>query len=95
MQFNQESRIRKLAEDGTTQLLRWGSLICAVGAAAVALLMTVFGGVSVEGAHSNPGWLALIVGMMCLPFGLMLTLLGAAKWLRRRGISRRQRQSHE
>jgi hypothetical protein len=84
-----------MEEDGTTQLLRWGSVICAVGAVAVVLLLTVFGGVSVEGAHSNPGWLALIVGMMCLPFGLMLTLLGAAKWLRRRGISRRQRQSHE
>ncbi len=90
-----QNPIQGMAEDGTTQLLRWGSVICAVGAVAVVLLLTVFGGVSVEGAHSNPGWLALIVGMMCLPFGLMLTLLGAAKWLRRRGISRRQRQSHE
>jgi hypothetical protein len=80
---------RGLPEDGTRQLLRWGSLITAVGGAAVALLMTVFGGVSVEGAHSNPGWLALIVGMMCLPFGLMLSVLGTAKWLRRRSINRR------
>jgi hypothetical protein len=76
-------------EDGTTQLLRWGSLILATGVVAVGLLMTVLGGVGVEGARSNLGWLALITGMMCLPFGLMLTALGAAKWLRRRKISQR------
>ena len=51
--------------------------------------MTVLGGVSVEGARSNMGWLALITGMMCLPFGLMLTALGVAKWLRRRSLSRK------
>jgi hypothetical protein len=45
------------------------------------------GGVGVEGAHSNPGWLALIVAGMCLPFGLMLTALGAAKWLRKRSLT--------
>ena len=78
-----------LPEDGTTQLLRWGSLILALGVVAIALLMAVFGGVGVEGAHSNLGWLALIIGTMCLPFGLMLTALGAAKWLRRRSLSRK------
>jgi hypothetical protein len=26
--------------------------------------------------------------MMCLPFGSMLTLLGAAKWLRNRRLAR-------
>ncbi len=51
------------------------------------MLMTIFGGVSVEGAHSNPGWLALIISAMCLPFGLLLTLLGVAKWFRRRSLS--------
>jgi len=56
------------------------------GALAIGLLMTVLGGVGVEGAHSNSGWLALIIGAMCLPFGLMLTVLGAAKWLRRRNL---------
>jgi hypothetical protein len=75
-------------DDGTTQLLRWGSIILAVGVTAVALLMTLLGGVGVEGARSNSGWLALITGMMCLPFGLMLTLLGAAKWLRNRNLRR-------
>jgi hypothetical protein len=75
-----------MPDDGTTQLLRWGSMILAVGAVAVLLLMTVLGGISVEGAHSNAGWLALIIGAMCLPFGLMLTALGAAKWLRNRRL---------
>ena len=79
----------ELPEDGTTQLLHWGSLILAAGIVAIALLMTLLGGVSVEGAHSNAGWLALIIGAMCLPFGLMLTALGAAKWLRRRNLSRK------
>jgi hypothetical protein len=77
-----------LPDDGTAQLLRWGSLIMAVGVVAIGLLMTLFGGVGVEGARSNSGWLALITGMMCLPFGLMLTVLGAAKWMRRRNLRR-------
>jgi len=34
--------------------------------------------------------LALIIGAMCLPFGLMLTVLGAAKWLRNRSASKKQ-----
>jgi len=68
-------------------LLRWGGAILAVGLVAILLLMTAFGGVSVEGAHNNAGWLALIVGAMCLPFGLMLFVLGGAKWLRNRTIS--------
>ena len=75
-------------DDGTTQLLRGGSLILLIGVIAMALLMTVLGGVGVEGARSNMGWLTLITGMMCLPFGLMLTALGAAKWLRRRNLKR-------
>ena len=75
-------------DDGTTQLLRGGSLILAVGILSFLMLMTVLGGVSVEGAHSNPGWLALIISAMCLPFGLLLTLLGVAKWLRNRSLRR-------
>ena len=78
-----------MPDDGTAQLLRWGSLILSAGLLAVGLLMTVLGGVGVEGARSNTGWLALITGMMCLPFGLMLTALGVAKWFRRRSISRK------
>jgi hypothetical protein len=77
------------ADDGTRQLLRGGSLILLIGLVSIGLLMTVLGGVGVEGAHNNLGWLALITGAMCLPFGLMLTALGAAKWLRKRNLSRR------
>jgi hypothetical protein len=29
----------------------------------------------------------LLLAMMCLPFGTMLTLLGAAKWLRNRRLA--------
>jgi hypothetical protein len=82
-----------LPDDGTTQLLRSGSFILAIGVVSVALLMTILGGVGVEGARSNAGWLALITGMMCLPFGLMLTALGAAKWLRRRNLQRHNSNS--
>jgi hypothetical protein len=32
------------------------------------------------------------VAMTCLPFGVMLTLLGAAKWLRNRRLAREQKQ---
>jgi hypothetical protein len=74
------SRQSAPSNDGTSQLLRAGSLILAVGVIAIALLMTVFGGVGVEGAHSA----------MCLPFGLMLAALGAAKWLRNRSMKRNQ-----
>jgi hypothetical protein len=89
MPLPDEKRTLPMPEDGTTQLLRWGSLILTIGVVAVGLLMTLLGGVGVEGARTNMGWLALITGMMCLPFGLMLTLLGVAKWLRRRSLSRK------
>jgi len=75
--------------DGTLELLRSGTLIMLVGGVAFGLLMTVLGGVGVEGAHSNAGWLALIIGAMCLPFGLMLAALGAAKWLRNQSMQRK------
>jgi len=85
---SKNGQIKDGIEDGTTQLLRGGSLILLIGAVAIGLLMTVLGGVGVEGAHNNLGWLALIAGAMCLPFGLMLTALGVAKWLRRRSLNR-------
>jgi hypothetical protein len=76
-----------IQNDGTTELLRGGGLILLIGIVSFGLLMIAFGGVSVEGAHSNPGWLALIIAAMCLPFGLLLTLLGVAKWFRKRRLS--------
>jgi hypothetical protein len=76
------------ANDGTRELLRGGGVILAIGLVAFFLLMVVFGGVSVEGAHSNPGWLSLIIAAMCLPFGLLIFTLGFAKWLRNRSLAK-------
>ncbi len=72
------------ASDGTRELLVGGSSILAAGLLALALTAILFGGIDRNGAHSNTGWFLLIVGAMCVPFGTMLTLLGGAKWLRRR-----------
>jgi hypothetical protein len=76
--------------DGTTQLLRGGASIVGTGLVALVLVLTVFGGVTRTGAHSNGGWLALVVALMCLPFGALLLLLGVAKWLRNRRLAQRQ-----
>lgn len=54
------------------------------GALCVLLLATVLGGYSRLGASTNAGWFALIVALMCIPFGLMLLALGLAKWLKNR-----------
>ena len=51
-----------------------------------AVLLAVFGGIGTQGPHTNSGWLSLLVAMGCLPFGSLLFLLGAAKWLRNRRI---------
>jgi signal transduction histidine kinase len=76
-------------DDGTSQLLRWGGWMVGTGLAAAVLLQTVLGGYSRTGASSNLGWFALIVALMCIPFGAMLLALGIAKWLRKRGLARR------
>jgi drug/metabolite transporter (DMT)-like permease len=80
--------VRPMPDDGTVQLLRAGIWILLVGGVAALLTATVFGGIGVHGPHTNSGWLALLLAMMCLPFGSMLTLLGAAKWLRNRRLAR-------
>jgi hypothetical protein len=77
--------------DGTPELLQWGGSIVGAGVLAVLLLLTVLGGVSRTGAHTNSGWFALIVAMMCIPFGGLLLLLGIAKWLRNRSLVRVRR----
>jgi hypothetical protein len=76
-------------DDGTRQLLKWGGSMVAIGFLAAVLLETVFGGISFTGASTNMGWFALIVALMCLPFGGMLLTLGVAKWLRNRSLARR------
>jgi hypothetical protein len=75
-------------DDGTTQLLKWGGWTLAVGLLCALLTKTLFGGIGPQGPHTNSGWMALIVTMMCLPFGSLLFLLGALKWLRNRGDRR-------
>ncbi len=77
------------ADDGTRALLRSGGGILGAGVLAALLAATVFGGISREGPHTNAGWLSLMAAMMCLPFGLMLFALGAAKWFRNRRLRRR------
>ncbi len=79
---------RPMPADGTRQLLTSGFWILIVGLLAALATRTIFGGIGVHGPHTNAGWLSLLVAMMCLPFGLMLFLLGAAKWLRNRRLSR-------
>jgi uncharacterized membrane protein YidH (DUF202 family) len=75
-------------DDGTRQLLQWGGSMVGVGLLAAALLETVLGGFSHTGASTNSGWFALIVALMCIPFGGLLLALGVAKWLRNRRIAR-------
>lgn len=74
--------------DGTVELLRGGGFMVGTGLLAGLLLLTVLGGVTHTGATTNGGWLALIVALMCLPFGGLLLTLGIAKWLRNRRLQR-------
>lgn len=83
--------IEAQADDGTRALLVTGIWILIAGVVAAALAATVFGGISRQGPHTSAGWLALMVALMCLPFGLMLFGLGAAKWMRNRRLARQAR----
>jgi hypothetical protein len=76
--------------DGTRQILQWGSSMVGVGLLAAILLQTLLGGFSPTGASTNGGWFALIVALMCIPFGALLLALGIAKWLRNRSLARRR-----
>jgi hypothetical protein len=75
-------------DDGTRQLLQWGGSTLGTGLLSAILLLTVLGGFSPTGASTNSGWFALIVALMCIPFGSLLLALGIAKWLRNRRLSR-------
>jgi hypothetical protein len=75
--------------DGTRQLLQWGGSMVGAGLLSALLLVTVLGGFSATGANTNTGWFALIVALMCLPFGSLLLTLGVAKWLRNRSLAQR------
>jgi hypothetical protein len=67
-----------LAPD-TRKLLTVGSAILLAGIVAALLMITVFGGVTRQGPHTNLGWMALIVVMGCLPLGFITLLLGVWK----------------
>jgi drug/metabolite transporter (DMT)-like permease len=88
MQQDGPRLVKPMPDDGTRQLLRAGASILAVGVLAALLTATVFGGIGIHGPHTNSGWLGLLLAMMCLPFGSMLLMLGAAKWLRNWRLSR-------
>jgi hypothetical protein len=75
-------------DDGTRQLLQWGSTILVSGILAGLLLLTLLGGFSPTGASTNTGWFALIVALTCIPFGSLLLGLGVAKWFRNRRLAR-------
>ena len=88
-----EGRLREagkppVKDDGTRQLLQWGGSMVGAGVLSGVLLETVLGGFSATGASTNGGWFALIVALMCIPFGGLLLALGIAKWLRNRSLSR-------
>lgn len=70
--------------DGTRALLQAGFWITLAGALALVATGTIFGGIGIYGPHSNAGWLAFMFALMAVPFGLMLLVLGVAKWLRNR-----------
>jgi hypothetical protein len=85
---NNARSTNKQPDDGTRQLLQWGGSIVGAGLLATLLLQTALGGFSPTGASTNGGWFALIVALMCLPFGGLLLALGVAKWLRNRRLAR-------
>ncbi len=63
----------------TRQLLRTGLAIFLTGVAAAVFALTVGGGISRQGPHTNSGWLALMIAMGCLPLGTLTLLLALAK----------------
>jgi len=86
--MNSQSKRAAMPNDGTRQLLQWGGSIVGAGVVAGILLVTMLGGYTRLGATTNSGWFALIVMLMCIPFGTMLLTLGIAKWLRNRRLAR-------
>jgi len=63
----------------TRKILTIGSVMFASGIIAAALMLTVFGGVTRQGPHTNLGWISLIVALSCLPLGAITLLLGISK----------------
>jgi hypothetical protein len=75
-------------DDGTHALLQAGSWIMLAAILALIATDTLFGGIGIDGPHTNTGWLSFMFALMGVPFGLMLLILGVAKWLRNRRAHR-------
>jgi len=86
--LQQSAKRATAASDGTRQLLQWGGSMVGAGILATVLLQTLLGGFGPTGASTNTGWFALIIALMCIPFGGLLLTLGIAKWFRNRSIER-------
>ncbi len=68
----------------TRQLFRAGLAIFLTGVLAAVWALTIGGGISRQGPHTNSGWLALMVAMGCLPLGTMTLALALAKLVGKR-----------
>jgi len=68
----------------TRQLFRIGLFLFLSGVLAALFALTVGGGISRQGPHSNSGWLALMVAMGCLPLGTLTLALALAKLIGQR-----------
>ena len=66
-------------QSDTRKLLLTGTAILLAGGTAALLMLTVFGGVSREGPHTNSGWLALVIALGCVPTAALTLFLGLAK----------------
>ena len=63
----------------TRKILTLGTTLLVAGTLAAVLMLTVFGGITRQGPHTNLGWISLIAAMSCLPLGAITLLLGLAK----------------
>jgi hypothetical protein len=71
-------------QQDTRQLFRTGLAIFLTGVAAAVIALTLGGGLSRQGPHTNSGWLALMVAMGCLPLGTLTLVLALAKLVGKR-----------
>ena len=63
----------------TRTLVRTGLGIFLTGVVSAVLMLTVLGGVTRQGPHTNSGWLALMLAMGCLPTGFLTLVLALMK----------------
>lgn len=76
------------ADDGTRALLQAGFWIMLFALLSLLATRLLFGGIGIDGPHTNAGWLSFMFALMGAPFALLLLVLGGAKWLRNRRLQR-------